>query len=130
VAGHRSQRHVDKPPSSRLITRQGKSGPGTIRIGETALKLAYVIFQMIYWNPRRRTSRAGDFRGRGNPPMGNREVNSRAYRGPIHTSPAREQQKKVGFTSGGERNRVHLANTAGRKAGNVILLDEPTMTWS
>ena len=41
------------------------------------------------------------------------------------TSRARDQQKKVGILSGGERNRVHLAKML-KAGGNVILLDEPT----
>ena len=41
------------------------------------------------------------------------------------TSRARDQQKKVGILSGGERNRVHLAKML-KSESNVILLDEPT----
>ncbi|MEI6315517.1 MAG: ATP-binding cassette domain-containing protein, partial [Syntrophus sp. (in: bacteria)] len=36
-----------------------------------------------------------------------------------------DQQKKVGFMSGGERNRVHLACML-KEGANVLLLDEPT----
>ena len=40
-------------------------------------------------------------------------------------SRGRDQQKKVGILSGGERNRVHLAKML-KAEHNVILLDEPT----
>lgn len=56
--------------------------------------------------------------------LGKREMPSRAYvgsfgfRGP-------DQQKKVGFLSGGERNRVHLAKML-KKPSNLLMLDEPT----
>jgi ATP-binding cassette ChvD family protein len=56
--------------------------------------------------------------------VNNREINSRAYvaafgfKGP-------DQQKRVGVLSGGERNRLNLAQTL-KAGGNVLLLDEPT----
>jgi ATP-binding cassette ChvD family protein len=56
--------------------------------------------------------------------MGRSEMNSRAYVGAFGFKGS-DQQKKVGFLSGGERNRVHLAKLL-KAGGNVLLLDEPT----
>ncbi|MBA4063342.1 MAG: energy-dependent translational throttle protein EttA [Isosphaera sp.] len=56
--------------------------------------------------------------------LGKNRVSSRGYcarfnfKGP-------DQQKLVGMSSGGERNRIHLAKLL-RSGGNLLLLDEPT----
>ena len=57
-------------------------------------------------------------------PLGKREINSRSYVGSFGFK-GQDQQKKVGFLSGGERNRVHLAKLL-QSGGNLLLLDEPT----
>ena len=56
--------------------------------------------------------------------LGDAQMNSRAYCGAFNFKGG-DQQKKVGFLSGGERNRVHMAKLL-RAGGNVLLLDEPT----
>ena len=56
--------------------------------------------------------------------LGGGRVNSRAYVSRFNFR-GRQQQKKVGELSGGERNRVHLAKLL-RAGGNLLLLDEPT----
>jgi len=56
--------------------------------------------------------------------MGGKQVNSRAYLSRFNFGGS-EQNKKVDKTSGGERNRLHLAMTL-KEEGNVLLLDEPT----
>jgi sulfate-transporting ATPase len=55
---------------------------------------------------------------------GNRTVNARAYAARFNFTGA-DQEKKCGFLSGGERNRLHLALTL-KSGANVLLLDEPT----
>jgi energy-dependent translational throttle protein EttA len=53
-----------------------------------------------------------------------RKINSRAYVSKFNFS-GQDQQKKTKILSGGERNRVHLANVLKSEA-NLLLLDEPT----
>ncbi len=56
--------------------------------------------------------------------VGRYEMPSRAYAGRFNFKGS-DQQKRVGDLSGGERNRLHLANLL-KKGGNLLLLDEPT----
>ena len=56
--------------------------------------------------------------------IGSYEVSSRAYAGRFNFR-GNDQQKRVGELSGGERGRVHLANTL-KQGANVLLLDEPS----
>ncbi|MFT7491467.1 MAG: sulfate-transporting ATPase [Pseudohongiellaceae bacterium] len=56
--------------------------------------------------------------------IGNYEVPSRAYAGRFNFKGS-DQQKRVGDLSGGERGRLHLANTL-KQGANVLLLDEPS----
>ena len=56
--------------------------------------------------------------------LGKREVASRAYVSWFNFK-GRDQQRKVGQLSGGERNRVHLAKLL-KGGANLLLLDEPT----
>jgi ATPase subunit of ABC transporter with duplicated ATPase domains len=56
--------------------------------------------------------------------LGRRTVNSRAYVSWFNFR-GRDQQRRVGTLSGGERNRVHLAKLL-RRGNNLLLLDEPT----
>ena len=56
--------------------------------------------------------------------IGNYEVGSRNYVGRFNFK-GTDQQKRVGDLSGGERGRLHLANTL-KQGANVLLLDEPS----
>lgn len=56
--------------------------------------------------------------------IGNYEVSSRSYAGRFNFK-GNDQQKRVGDLSGGERGRLHLANTL-KQGANVLLLDEPS----
>jgi sulfate-transporting ATPase len=105
----------------RMITGQEKPDGGTIRIGDTVV-LGYVD-QSRTLDPEKSiweeiTGGADLLK------LGAREVNSRAYVARFNFS-GTDQQKKVGQSSGGERNRVHLAKML-KEGANVLLLDEPT----
>lgn len=56
--------------------------------------------------------------------IGHYEVSSRSYVGRFNFKGS-DQQKRVGDLSGGERGRLHLANTL-KQGANVLLLDEPS----
>jgi ATP-binding cassette subfamily F protein uup len=62
--------------------------------------------------------------GRGTVEIGGQELSVRAYLERFLFD-SREQQRKVGTLSGGERARVALARTL-RQDANVVVLDEPT----
>jgi len=106
----------------RMITGQENSDSGTFRIGET-VKLAYVDQSRDVLDPSK-TIWEVISGGEDTIPLGNRQVNSRAYVARFNFS-GTDQQKKVGLLSGGERNRVHLSRML-KEGANVLLLDEPT----
>ena len=95
---------------------------GSLSLGET-VKLAYVDQSREGMDPKKNVweviSDDKDLLD-----LGDREINSRAYVSWFNFKGA-DQQKKVEFLSGGERNRVHLAKVV-KSGGNVLLLDEPT----
>lgn len=106
----------------RMISGTETPDSGSITIGET-VKVAYVeqgrenlnndesVWQCI--------SGGADILQ-----IGNYEVSSRAYVGRFNFK-GTDQQKRVGDLSGGERGRLHLANTL-KQGANVLLLDEPS----
>ena len=106
----------------KLITGAENPDSGEIKIGETA-KIAYVDQSRENLDPDKSIWEQISG-GRDLLPLGNREINSRAYVARFNFSGS-DQSKKVGILSGGERNRVNLAMVL-QESANVILLDEPT----
>ena len=106
----------------RLITGLEEPDQGNLRVGET-VKFGYVdqsrssleegktVWEVI--------SGGSDL-----VELGRISMNSRAYVGRFNFT-GHDQQKPVETLSGGERNRVHLAQIL-KEGANVLLLDEPT----
>jgi energy-dependent translational throttle protein EttA len=106
----------------RMMTGQEQPDAGTLRLGET-VKIGYV--------DQSRDALGADKTvweeitgGHDEVELGKRTVASRAYVSWFNFK-GRDQQRKVGALSGGERNRVHLAKLL-KAGGNLLLLDEPT----
>ncbi|MEW6057952.1 MAG: energy-dependent translational throttle protein EttA [Bdellovibrionota bacterium] len=106
----------------RLITGQETPGSGTFKVGST-VKLGYIdqsrdslADDKTVWET---ISGGSEFIQ-----LGNRHVASRSYVARFNFQ-GQDQQKHVGVLSGGERNRVHLAQML-KSGANVLLLDEPT----
>ena len=113
---------VGKTTLFRMITGEEQPDSGTIRLGPSVV-LAYVnqlrddldddhtVFEEMTG-------------GTDTIAMGDKEIPSRAYVSQFNFR-GKDQQKRVGSLSGGERNRVHLAKLL-RKGGNFLILDEPS----
>jgi ATP-binding cassette ChvD family protein len=106
----------------RMLVGQERPDAGALKIGET-VQIGYV--------DQSREALAGDRTvfdeisgGEDELVLGKRKVNSRAYVSWFNFK-GRDQQRKVGTLSGGERNRLHLAKLL-QKGCNLLLLDEPT----
>ncbi|MEO5377430.1 MAG: energy-dependent translational throttle protein EttA [Magnetococcus sp. DMHC-6] len=106
----------------RMLTGEEKPDRGILQLGET-VRLAYVDQGRSLLDPEKNV---WEIISDGNDllELGGREIPSRAYVSWFNFKGA-DQQKKGKFLSGGERNRVHLAQVV-KSAGNVLLLDEPT----
>jgi sulfate-transporting ATPase len=106
----------------RLIAGEERPDAGSITIGET-VQIAYVAQSRAALEDNVTVWEAVSG-GLDNLLIGNYEVGSRAYLGRFNFKGS-DQQKHVGDLSGGERGRLHLANTL-KQGANVLLLDEPS----
>src|SRR5687768_9222730 len=108
-----------KTTTFKLITGEEKPDAGTLRLGET-VQVGYVD-QSRELNPDK--SVFDEITGGVDEhEMGRKKVPSRAYVSWFNFKGA-QQQRKVGTLSGGERNRVHLAQLL-RKGSNLLFLGE------
>ncbi len=106
----------------RMIAGQEQPESGTIELGDT-VKLAFVdqsrdalSSDKTVWEEVSDGQDMMDINGY--------QVSSRSYVGRFNFKGS-DQQKRVSELSGGERNRLHLANVL-KQGANVLLLDEPT----
>ena len=106
----------------RMITGTEQPDSGTITIGET-VEMAFVEQSRDELDDNKTVWEALSD-GHDILKIGNYEVSSRAYCGRFNFKGG-DQQKRVGDLSGGERGRLHLANTL-KQGANVLLLDEPS----
>jgi sulfate-transporting ATPase len=106
----------------RMITGQEKPDGGMLKIGET-VRIGYVDQSRDALDPDKSVW-AQISGGHDEIELGKRKIASRAYVSWFNFKGA-GQQRKVGTLSGGERNRVHLAELL-KKGSNLLLLDEPT----
>jgi ATP-binding cassette ChvD family protein len=106
----------------RMIAGTEQPDSGSITLGET-VKVAYVEQTRDALNDNDTVWQAISD-GHDILTIGSFEVSSRAYVGRFNFK-GTDQQKRVGDLSGGERGRLHLANTL-KQGANVLLLDEPS----
>ncbi len=106
----------------RMITGQEQPDGGTFKIGET-VQVGYVDQSRDSLDPDK-TVWEEVSGGLDELEVGKKTVASRAYVSWFNFK-GRDQQRKMGTLSGGERNRVHLAKLL-RRGSNLLLLDEPT----
>lgn len=106
----------------RMIAGTEQPDSGTVDLGET-VKVAYVEQGRENLDDNQNVWEAISG-GHDMLKIGNYEVSSRSYVGRFNFK-GTDQQKRVGELSGGERGRLHLANTL-KQGANVLLLDEPS----
>ena len=106
----------------RMLAGAEQPDSGTVTLGET-VKIAYVEQSRELLDDNQNVWEAISG-GHDILKIGNYEVSSRSYAGRFNFKGS-DQQKRVGNLSGGERGRLHLANTL-KQGANVLLLDEPS----
>lgn len=106
----------------RMISGVEKPDSGTVTVGDT-VKVAFVDQSRDNLENNKSVWEAVSD-GADILKIGNYEVPSRSYIGRFNFKGS-DQQKRVGELSGGERGRLHLANTL-KQGANVLLLDEPS----
>lgn len=106
----------------KLITGAEQPDEGEVVIGET-VQVAFVDQSRENLEDDKTVWEAVSG-GQDNLMIGTKEINSRAYVS-LFNFKGSDQKKRVGELSGGERGRLHLANTL-KQGANVLLLDEPS----
>jgi sulfate-transporting ATPase len=106
----------------RMLVGQEQPDAGTLRIGET-VQIGYVDQSRDSLNAEK-TVFEEITGGDDEVVLGKKTVNGRAYCSWFNFR-GKDQQRKVGSLSGGERNRLHLAKLL-KRGCNLLLLDEPT----
>ena len=106
----------------RLLTGEEEPDAGTLKLGET-VKVGHVDQSRDALDPDK-TVWEEISGGQDDIVLGKRTVSSRAYASWFNIK-GRDQQRKVGTLSSGQRNRVHLAKLV-KGGANLLLLDEPT----
>ena len=113
---------AEKTTLFRMIVGEEQPDDGTLTVGST-VKIAYVDQSRADLDDESTVYQAISG-GEESLKVGNRTVNTRAYCAGFNFR-GTDQQKLVGDLSGGERNRLHLAQLL-KSGGNLLLLDEPT----
>jgi ATP-binding cassette ChvD family protein len=106
----------------RMIVGEEQPDDGTLTVGST-VKIAYVDQSRTDLDDELTVYQAISG-GEETLKVGSRTINTRAYCAGFNFR-GTDQQKLVGDLSGGERNRLHLAQLL-KSGGNLLLLDEPT----
>lgn len=107
----------------KMITGQEKPDKGEFTVGST-VQLGYVDQARDHLDPNKSVWDILSHGGNELIKLGSREVSSRAYASWFNFN-GDAQQKKAGVLSGGEKNRLYMAQML-QKPANVLLLDEPT----